>query len=95
MKKLLTIVLFIFLTTTIYAENQTIELSVPSMTCKMCSITLERVFKPVSGITSFKADNDEKTITVSYDDNILNLDDIIMMTINAGYPAIASEKNNE
>lgn len=94
MKKLLAIVL-LFFTADAYAEIQTTELSVPSMTCKMCSITLEKAFKPISGITSFKADNDKKTITVSYDDTILKLDDIINITIKTGYPAIVREKNND
>jgi len=69
------------------AENKTVTLDVPGMTCKFCPITIRKALEKVPGVTEAKADYDSKTATVTYDPDKTNVEALTEATANVGYPS--------
>jgi len=67
------------------AENKTVVLDVPGMTCKFCPITIRKALNKVPGVTEVKAEFNTKTATVTYDPSKTNIESLIKATTNAGY----------
>lgn len=69
------------------AENKTVTLDVPGMTCQFCPITIRKALKKVSGVIEAKASFGTKTATVTFDPDKTNVESLIKATANAGYPS--------
>lgn len=69
------------------AENKTVTLEVPGMTCGVCPITVRKALEKVPGVSKAQADFDSKTATVTFDPDKTNTEALLKATANAGYPA--------
>lgn len=69
------------------AENKTVTLDVPGMTCQFCPITIRKALGKVPGVTDARASFDTKTATVTFDPDKTNVEGLIKATTNAGYPS--------
>ncbi len=68
-KSLITAVLFTLFSMPALAEQKTVTLSVPGMTCSACPITVKAALKRVDGVSSVQVRYEERDATVtSYDD---------------------------
>ena len=70
-----------------YAENKTVTLSVPSMDCEACPITVSKALKKVDGVGKVAASLEQKEAVVTFDDAKTNVDALRKATANAGYPS--------
>ncbi|AOU98418.1 mercuric transport protein periplasmic component [Acidihalobacter yilgarnensis] len=64
-----------------------ITLSVPSMTCGLCPVTIKAALDKVPGVTQARPDLDHKTVTVTFDPHKTNVKALTRATEDAGYPA--------
>ena len=90
MKKLLTASLFVstmLISSASFAEDQTVKLSVPGMTCASCPYIVKGSIDMLDGIKSVEATMEDRSATVTYDDAIPNLEEITQATANVGYPS--------
>ena len=71
-----------------YAENKTVTLSVPSMNCEACPITVSKALKKVDGVGRVAASLERKEAVVTFDDAKTNVDALRKATTNAGYPSM-------
>ena len=69
------------------AENKTVMLDVPGMTCSFCPITIRKALNKVPGVIEAKSDYDTKSATVTFDPAITTIEALIKATANAGYPS--------
>ncbi len=68
--------------------------AVTGMTCSACSGRVEKSVSKLSGINEVAVNLLKNSMIVSFDENILSVDDIIAAVENAGYGASPQEKNN-
>ena len=90
MKSLITAVLFassILASTTSFAGDKTVKLSVPGMTCASCPYIVKGSIDMLDGIKSVEATMEDRSATVTYDDAITNLEEITQATADVGYPS--------
>lgn len=88
MKQLLMFVLLMSsMVTTAWADSRTVKLSVPSMNCAMCPITVRKALEKVEGVTQASVDYETKSAVVVYDDQKTSVSLLTKATQNAGYPS--------
>ena len=63
----------------------TITLSVPDISCGHCKSSIEGAVAPMVGVESADVAIDDRTVAVSYDESLVNLDDIITAIDDQGY----------
>ncbi len=76
-----------FSSTMLMAAEQTIKLAVPGMTCASCPFIVKEAISRVDGIKTVEATMDDRSATVTFDDQITNLEEITQATANVGYPS--------
>ena len=86
-KSLIAAVLFTLFSLPALAAQQTVNLSVPSMTCSACPITVEIALKQVDGVSAVEVRYGERDATVTFDDEKTSVEALIQATTNAGYPS--------
>jgi periplasmic mercuric ion binding protein len=69
------------------AAQQTVVLSVPSMNCATCPITVRKALEKVAGVQSVKATLEPPEAKVTFDDAKTSVDRLIEATKGAGYPS--------
>jgi mercuric ion binding protein len=74
-----------------WAATKTITLSVPSMTCATCPITVKLALSKVDGVIDAKVTWEPREAVVTYDDTKTTPADLTRATENAGYPSIIKE----
>lgn len=79
---------------TTLAAEQHVTLSIPTMDCPVCPITIKKALEKREGIVSANIDFDSKTAKVIFDDAVVNSAQISAITKDAGYPStiIKAEK---
>lgn len=87
MKKLFTFIVLAAVAAPVWAQTQTVRLSVPGMTCGACPITVRTALRRVSGVEKIDIDEGEKLVTVTFDDRKTTVDALTQATANAGYPS--------
>ena len=88
MKKLATVIaLAATLSSPVWAAPKTVTLSVPSMDCPVCPITVKKALTKVDGVTKAEVDFDKRQAVVTYDDAKTNAETLTKATRDAGYPA--------
>ena len=92
MKKLLLATLFSLASVSVFAEIQTVTLDVPTMNCATCPITVKKSLKNIDGVNKAEVSYDTKLAVVSFDDTKTNVDELIKVTTNAGYPSTLKRK---
>ena len=75
----------------VLAGTQTVTLSVPSMTCATCPITVKKALTQVDGVIEAKVTYEPKEAVVTFDGAKTSLEAITEATENAGYPSSVKE----
>ncbi len=70
-----------------WAATKTVTLSVPSMTCATCPITVKVALSKVEGVIDAKVTWEPKEAVVTYDDTKTTPAALTEATENAGYPS--------
>jgi mercuric ion binding protein len=70
-----------------WAATQTVTLSVPSMTCAACPITVKKALSKVEGVEKTVVSFEKKQAVVTHDDAKTNVEALTKATENAGYPS--------
>jgi len=75
------------------AAQKTVVLSVPSMNCATCPITVSKALEKVDGVQRVKATLEPPEAVVTYDDAKVGVDRLTEATKQAGYPSsVKSER---
>lgn len=86
MKHIITVA-FLFLSGALFAEEESVVLSVPGMKCPACPVTVMVAIKRLEGVKSVNTDFESKLAEVSYDDRLTNISNIQEAAENAGFPS--------
>lgn len=70
-----------------HAGTQVVTLSVPTMTCATCPITVEKALSKVDGVIDAKVTWEPKEAVVTFDDTKTTAEALTQATANAGYPS--------
>lgn len=70
-----------------WATMQSVTLSVPSMTCAACPITVKVALKKVNGVSQVDVSYPDREAVVSFDDTLTSVEVLTQATGNAGYPS--------
>jgi mercuric ion binding protein len=68
----------------------TVILSLPSMDCPACPITVKAALNKVKGVSQAQVSIDKRQATVIFDDAQTNTAALTQATKNAGYPSVVS-----
>ncbi|MHB8258049.1 MAG: mercury resistance system periplasmic binding protein MerP [Acidiferrobacterales bacterium] len=74
-----------------WAAEQTVTLSIPSMTCGVCPITVRKALDAVPGVQKVSVDEAKKDAVVTFDNAKTDVKALIKATTDAGYPSVASQ----
>src|SRR3546814_4829690 len=91
MNKLLVVVALTRLTTPVWAATETVTLSVPTMDCPVCPITVKKAITKMPGVSQVQVSFDERLATVTFDDSKTTVDALKNATANTGYPSTLME----
>lgn len=69
------------------AAQKTVVLSVPSMNCAACPITVRKALEKVPGVQTVKATLEPPEAVVTFDDAKASVEQLTEATRNAGYPS--------
>jgi mercuric ion binding protein len=72
---------------TAWAAPRTVTLSVPTMDCPACPITVKKALTKVSGVAQADVNFDKREATVTFDDAKTTAEALIKATKDAGYPS--------
>jgi len=87
MRKFLFAVALTVLTPPVWAASKTVKLSVPTMYCAVCPITVKKALTEVTGVSQVDVSLDKHEATVTFDDSKTNVDALTDATYFAGYPS--------
>ncbi|MBE0615181.1 MAG: mercury resistance system periplasmic binding protein MerP [Burkholderiales bacterium] len=87
MNKLLAAAAMALLAAPVWAAPKTVTLSVPTMDCPVCPITVKKALVKVPGVSHAKVNFDKRLATVTFDDAKTTIDALTDATKNAGYPS--------
>jgi mercuric ion binding protein len=73
------------------ANPTTVSLSVPTMDCPVCPITIKQALTKVPGVTRAEVSFEKRQATVTFDDAKTSVEDLTRATKNAGYPSTLVE----
>ena len=96
MKRICTILLMaLFINGSVIAaeELKLVSLSVPTMNCAMCPITVSKSLMNVQGVQTADASLAKGVVEVSFNDEVANIDALLAATKNAGYPSYLLEQH--
>lgn len=68
-----------------FAAEKTVLLSVPDMNCPSCPYMIEQSISFVEGVQSANAELKTRTCSVTFDDAVASLEDILGATADIGY----------
>jgi mercuric ion binding protein len=88
MKTLLAVAALSALSLSALAAPTTVILSVPSMDCPVCPITVKAALTKVKGVNQAEVSFDKRQATVTFDDAKTNAAALTQATKNAGYPSV-------
>ena len=74
-----------------WAAMQTVTLSLPSMDCPVCPITVKKALTGVDGVSKAEVNFDKRQATVTFDDAKADLQKLTKATANAGYPSTVKQ----
>ncbi|MFL0809225.1 MAG: mercury resistance system periplasmic binding protein MerP [Agarilytica sp.] len=87
MKKLTVLLLSLFGINSVLAEEQQVELSLPTMNCAVCPITVKKALEKVEGVGFVEVTYKTKLATVKFENSLTSIDSLISATTNAGFPS--------
>ena len=86
-KLLIAMACAVALTAPAWAAVRTVTLSVPTMDCPVCPITVKKALTKVDGVSKAEVDFDKRLAKVTFDDAKTNVDALTKATTHAGYPS--------
>ena len=75
------------LTVPAWAATQTATLSVPTMDCPVCPITVKKALRNVPGVSEAKVDFAKRQAVVTFDPAKTSVEALTHATKDAGYPS--------
>ena len=87
MKMLLAAAALCVLAVPVWAAPKTVTLSVPTMYCEVCPITVKKALTKVPGVSQAVVDFDKRQATVTFDDAKASVETLTRATKDAGYPS--------
>jgi mercuric ion binding protein len=90
MKTLLTVAALSAFSLSALATPTTVVLSVPSMDCPVCPITVKTALAKVKGVSQAEVSFDKRQATVTFDDAKTNTAALTQATKDAGYPSMVA-----
>ncbi|CAN5243444.1 hypothetical protein BH11PSE11_BH11PSE11_17490 [soil metagenome] len=69
------------------ASSQTISLTVPTMDCATCPITIKAALVKVPGVSRASVSYQRREAVIVFDDSKTNADELKKATADAGYPS--------
>ena len=76
----------------VLAATKTVTLTVPSMTCPVCPITVKKALQSVPGVSKVNISFAKKEVAVTFDDAKTNVAALTHATADAGYPSTAKDQ---
>ncbi|WP_081577661.1 mercury resistance system periplasmic binding protein MerP [Acidithiobacillus thiooxidans] len=70
-----------------WAETKAVTLSISSMTCGVCPITVRTALQRVPGVEKVGIDEAKKQVTITHDYSKTNVRALTRATKDAGYPS--------
>jgi mercuric ion binding protein len=70
------------------AKQQTVQLTVPTMDCATCPITIKAALTKVPGVSKVKVSYEKREAVIVYDDAKATVADLKQATENVGYPSM-------
>ncbi len=67
------------------AGDQTIKLSVPTMSCASCPYMIKKAVSAVKGVKEVSATMKDRSATVTFDDEVTSVEEIQKATAGIGY----------
>ena len=92
MRKLLAIVGLCIVTGPAWAAPKTVTLSVPTMYCAVCPITVKKALIKVPGVSQVEVSLAKHQATVTFDDAKASVAMLTRATRDAGYPSTLAGK---
>ena len=74
------------------AAPQTVRLSVPTMDCPVCPITIKKALLQVAGVSRAQVNYERKEALVTFDNERTRVDALMRATAGAGYPSTVAER---
>jgi len=72
-----------------WGAPRTVTLSLPTMDCPVCPITVKKALGKVEGVSRAEVDFGKRQAVVQFDDAKTSVDALTRATTNAGYPSTA------
>ena len=91
MRKVLVAAALCVLAVPVSAAPKTVTLSVPTMDCEVCPITVTKALTKVPGVSRAVVDFDKRKATVTFDDSKASVEALTRATKDAGYPSTLAE----
>lgn len=98
MKKLFAAMIFAasaMSSTTVLAAEQTIKLSVPSMTCASCPYIVKQAISAIKGVLIVEATLEDLSATVTFEDTVASIEAITQATRDVGYESSVINSENK
>jgi len=89
--RLLALGFLVLIGSTAWANPRTVSLSVPTMDCPVCPITVKQALTKVPGVTRAEVSFERRLATVTFDDAKTDVEALTHATTNAGYPSTLVE----
>ncbi len=70
-----------------FAAPQTVTLSVPTMDCAVCPITVKKALTGVAGVSAAEVSFEQRQAKVTFDNARTTVEALTQATKNAGYPS--------
>lgn len=87
MKMRWTLVLMTLLAPQVWAASKIVTLSIPTMNCPTCPITVKKALSKVLGVSQIDVSFRRRQATVEFDDAKTEVGALIKATEDAGYPS--------
>jgi len=95
MKRLIGLTLLTLLSASLSAKEQIVTLSVDSMTCAVCPLTVQKVLEQVDGVHQAEVTYKPKEAVITYDDAQTEPEALTAATANAGYSSVVKVLETE
>lgn len=70
-----------------FAASKSVTLSIPTMDCEVCPITIKKALNTVKGVSRIDVDPQKRIVLITFDDTQTNTTALAQTTKNVGYPS--------
>lgn len=87
MRKFLAVLVIGILSAPVGAAQKTVILSVPTMDCPVCPITVKKSLAKLTGVSQVDVDFEKRQAIIIFDDSKASVETLTRATNDAGYPS--------